>query len=50
MLGRGFVLVPLAELAKDLRMPGDGRRIDEILASRDFERVQALFPGEELVR
>lgn len=50
MLGRAFVLRPLAELDPGLRHPTAGRTIREILeASRGLEWTRRLFPGAELL-
>jgi 2-amino-4-hydroxy-6-hydroxymethyldihydropteridine diphosphokinase len=43
MTRRGFVLVPLVELAPDLRLP-DGQRIDELLASLDTSDLRKVLP------
>lgn len=42
---RGFVLVPLAELAPDLRLP-DGQRIDELIARLDTSDLQKMLPKD----
>lgn len=42
---RGFVLVPLAELAPDLRLP-DGQRIDKLLATLDTSDLQRMLPKD----
>lgn len=42
---RGFVLVPLTELAPDLRLP-DGQRIDELLAILDTSDLQRMLPKD----
>jgi 2-amino-4-hydroxy-6-hydroxymethyldihydropteridine diphosphokinase len=49
MLGRGFVMIPLAELAPHLAIPGDGRTVRRVVIDGEFERVNRLFPGSELL-
>lgn len=43
MTRRGFVLLPLAEVAPDLRLPG-GQRIDELLAALDTSDLRQMLP------
>lgn len=43
MTRRGFVLVPMAELAPDLRLP-DGQRIDELVATLDTSDLRKVLP------
>lgn len=42
---RGFVLMPLAELVPDLRLPS-GQRIDELLARLDTSDLQRMLPKD----
>lgn len=42
---RAFVLVPLAELAPELRVPGSGRTVSELLAVQDASGVHSFDPG-----
>ncbi|WP_027965826.1 2-amino-4-hydroxy-6-hydroxymethyldihydropteridine diphosphokinase [Halomonas halocynthiae] len=44
---RGFVLIPLAELVPDLRLP-NGKRIDELLATLDTSDLQRVLPKNTL--
>ena len=44
MVGRAFVLVPLAEIAADTLHPGVGRTIRELLAGIDRSGVESLAP------
>lgn len=46
---RAFVLRPLAELDHDLRHPVTGESIRDHLAAGGLERIEPLFPGEELL-
>lgn len=47
-VGRRFVLAPAAEVLPDLRWPGTGRTIAELLANLDSdERVERLADDEE---
>ena len=47
---RQFVLMPLAEIAAFLRVPGQGGTVQELLfACRDQGRVSLLVPREELL-
>ncbi|MBX3045920.1 MAG: 2-amino-4-hydroxy-6-hydroxymethyldihydropteridine diphosphokinase [Anaerolineales bacterium] len=42
---RAFVLVPLAELAPELPVPGSGRTASQLLAAQDASGVQLFDPG-----
>ena len=46
LAGRAFVLLPLAQLAPDLRHPVDGRTIQEMLASATTEGITLFSSGE----
>ncbi len=42
---RAFVLVPLAELAPELPVPGSGRSVGQLLAAQDASGVHGFQPG-----
>lgn len=44
---RAFVLVPLAELAPELPVPGSGRTVQELLAAQDASGVQVFQAGAD---
>lgn len=44
---RAFVLVPLAELAPELPVPGSGRTVSQLLAAQDPSGVQPFDPGAQ---
>ena len=46
LTGRAFVLLPLSQLAPDLRHPVEGRTIQELLASESTEGITWFSPGE----
>lgn len=46
---RAFVLVPMAELAPELEIPGMGR-VDELLAALDDRQRDSVGPGSPLPR
>lgn len=47
MAGRAFVLVPLADLAPDLRHPASGQRIEEMLAGIDTTGIRRWSDAAE---
>lgn len=50
MMERAFVLRPLAELDPELRHPVTGERIaDRLEQGGPFERIERLFPGQDLL-
>lgn len=50
MLGRGFVLRPLVEIAPRVRHPATGERLaDRLERAEGLERTERLFPGERLL-
>jgi 2-amino-4-hydroxy-6-hydroxymethyldihydropteridine diphosphokinase len=46
LAGRAFVLLPLAQLAPDLRHPVNGRTIKEMLASETTDGITWFSSGE----
>jgi len=44
---RAFVLVPLAELAPELPVPGSGRSVSQLLAAQDASGVQVFQTGAD---
>lgn len=44
---RAFVLVPLAELAPELPVPGSGRSVSQLLAAQDASSVQLFQAGAD---
>lgn len=44
---RAFVLVPLAELAPELPVPGSGRTVGQLLAAQDASGVHVFDTGAE---
>lgn len=50
MAGRRFVLAPLADVAATRVVPGDGRRVSDLLAATpDASRVERVAPPEALL-
>ncbi|HEX7049181.1 MAG TPA: 2-amino-4-hydroxy-6-hydroxymethyldihydropteridine diphosphokinase [Longimicrobiales bacterium] len=50
LIDRAFVLRPLVELDPELRHPGTGERLAEVLSrARGLERTEVLFPGSRLL-